>query len=132
MDKESGRHRGFGFVNYEDLESVEKVLRSQPHVMDGQTVSLYHLCLAQWKRTDDGDGDDSWKSSVRKRRVRTCDRTTTKTTTSHTNLNRTTTTTTITTTTTTTKEEEEEDLTNSTQQRWPSSSNKWDGDLGTL
>lgn len=38
MDKESGRHRGFGFVNYEHLESVEKVLSTGPHMMDGQVV----------------------------------------------------------------------------------------------
>lgn len=38
MDKESGRHRGFGFVNYESLESVEKVLNTGPHTMDGMVV----------------------------------------------------------------------------------------------
>lgn len=41
MDKESGRHRGFGFVNYENLEAVEKVLSTGPHLMDGQVVSFF-------------------------------------------------------------------------------------------
>ncbi|KWU43812.1 hypothetical protein RHOSPDRAFT_29504 [Rhodotorula sp. JG-1b] len=36
MDKETGRHRGFGFVNYERREDVDKVLQSGPHYMDGQ------------------------------------------------------------------------------------------------
>lgn len=40
MDKETGRHRGFGFVNYETREAVEKVLQSGPHYMDGQMVRL--------------------------------------------------------------------------------------------
>lgn len=40
MDKETGRHRGFGFVNYENSEAVEKVLSSGPHVMDGQTLEV--------------------------------------------------------------------------------------------
>lgn len=38
MDKETGRHRGFGFVNYERREDVDKVLQSGPHYMDGQMV----------------------------------------------------------------------------------------------
>lgn len=38
MDKESGRHRGFGFVNYEHVDSVERVLSTGPHMMEGQTV----------------------------------------------------------------------------------------------
>ena len=40
MDKETGRHRGFGFVNYENAEAVEKVLSSGPHVMDGVTLEV--------------------------------------------------------------------------------------------
>jgi RNA-binding protein Musashi len=40
MDKETGRHRGFGFVNYENSEAVEKVLSSGPHVMDGVTLEV--------------------------------------------------------------------------------------------
>jgi len=40
MDKETGRHRGFGFVNYENSDAVEKVLSSGPHVMDGQTLEV--------------------------------------------------------------------------------------------
>ncbi|GAA5881284.1 hypothetical protein JCM1840_003845 [Sporobolomyces johnsonii] len=40
MDKETGRHRGFGFVNYEAKESVEKVLASGPHYMDGQMLEV--------------------------------------------------------------------------------------------
>lgn len=39
MDKETGRHRGFGFVNYERREDVDKVLQSGPHYMDGAMVS---------------------------------------------------------------------------------------------
>jgi RNA-binding protein Musashi len=39
MDKETGRHRGFGFVNYASGDTVEKVLASGPHIMDGQLVS---------------------------------------------------------------------------------------------
>lgn len=38
MDKETGRHRGFGFVNYEGRETVEKVLNGGPHYMDGNMV----------------------------------------------------------------------------------------------
>ena len=51
MDKESGRHRGFGFVNYEHVESVEKVLNGGPHLMEGQVVSL-SLRLRIWAATD--------------------------------------------------------------------------------
>ncbi|GAA6001718.1 RNA-binding protein [Rhodotorula paludigena] len=40
MDKETGRHRGFGFVNYETREAVEKVLQSGPHYMDGQMLEV--------------------------------------------------------------------------------------------
>uniref|UniRef100_A0A0K3CPR4 RRM domain-containing protein n=1 Tax=Rhodotorula toruloides TaxID=5286 RepID=A0A0K3CPR4_RHOTO len=45
MDKETGRHRGFGFVNYETREAVEKVLNSGPHYMDGQMVRVLPLAL---------------------------------------------------------------------------------------
>ncbi|KPV72044.1 uncharacterized protein RHOBADRAFT_18684, partial [Rhodotorula graminis WP1] len=38
MDKDTGRHRGFGFVNYERREDVDKVLQAGPHYMDGQMV----------------------------------------------------------------------------------------------
>jgi hypothetical protein len=41
MDKETGRHRGFGFVNYAQGEAVEKVLGAGPHYMDGQLVSCW-------------------------------------------------------------------------------------------
>ncbi|SGY54452.1 BQ5605_C006g03880 [Microbotryum silenes-dioicae] len=40
MDKETGRHRGFGFVNFESGESTEKVLNSQPHYMDGNLLEV--------------------------------------------------------------------------------------------
>ncbi|BGP58030.1 hypothetical protein JCM8202_001732 [Rhodotorula sphaerocarpa] len=40
MDKETGRHRGFGFVNYERREDVDKVLQSGPHYMDGQMLEV--------------------------------------------------------------------------------------------
>ncbi|GAA5911361.1 RNA-binding protein [Sporobolomyces salmoneus] len=40
MDKETGRHRGFGFVNYEMKETVEKVLASGPHYMDGNMLEV--------------------------------------------------------------------------------------------
>jgi len=43
MDKETGRHRGFGFVNYELRETVDKVLNAGPHYMDGNMVSLFFL-----------------------------------------------------------------------------------------
>lgn len=46
MDKESGRHRGFGFVNYEHVESVERVLAEGPHMMEGQTVSNFIYLLS--------------------------------------------------------------------------------------
>ena len=50
MDKETGRHRGFGFVNYERREDVDKVLQSGPHYMDGQMVrfELVFLALYVW------------------------------------------------------------------------------------
>ena len=62
MDKESGRHRGFGFVNYENLESVEKVLNGGPHLMEGQIVSFL-LPLGRETATDLRVG--SSRSSVR-------------------------------------------------------------------
>ncbi|KAK4048399.1 hypothetical protein OIV83_004745 [Microbotryomycetes sp. JL201] len=40
MDKETGRHRGFGFVNYDSRETVEKVLAAAPHYMDGQLLEV--------------------------------------------------------------------------------------------
>lgn len=43
MDKETGRHRGFGFVNYELRETVDKVLNAGPHYMDGNMVKFTHL-----------------------------------------------------------------------------------------
>lgn len=52
MDKESGRHRGFGFVNYESLDSVEKVLSNGPHIMDGQVVSTSSLARRNISRPD--------------------------------------------------------------------------------
>lgn len=51
MDKESGRHRGFGFVNYENSEAVEAVLKGGPHVMDGQTVRTFR-CTYRLPDTD--------------------------------------------------------------------------------
>ncbi|KAM0745682.1 hypothetical protein T439DRAFT_295024 [Meredithblackwellia eburnea MCA 4105] len=48
MDKETGRHRGFGFVNYANREDVEKVLqlaRGEGIKMDEQLVSCPHLCF---------------------------------------------------------------------------------------
>ncbi|GAA5962635.1 hypothetical protein JCM3765_006868 [Sporobolomyces pararoseus] len=40
MDKETGRHRGFGFVNYELKETVDKVLNNGPHYMDGNMLEV--------------------------------------------------------------------------------------------
>lgn len=46
MDKETGRHRGFGFVNYELKETVDKVLNNGPHYMDGNMVKTSPLSLS--------------------------------------------------------------------------------------
>jgi hypothetical protein len=40
VNLQTGRHRGFGFVNYERREDVDKVLQSGPHYMDGQMVRI--------------------------------------------------------------------------------------------
>jgi hypothetical protein len=39
-DRNTGRSRGFGFVTFADGKSVEKVLSSRPHVLDGRNVSF--------------------------------------------------------------------------------------------
>jgi RNA-binding protein Musashi len=51
MDKETGRHRGFGFVNYEMKDTVEQVLASGPHYMDGNMVNRKPLSLSTTRRS---------------------------------------------------------------------------------
>jgi len=40
MDRETGIHRGFGFISYSSPNTVEKVLASQPVVMNGQVLEV--------------------------------------------------------------------------------------------
>lgn len=44
MDRETGQHRGFGFVTYEDPSSVQTVL-GQGHEWDGQEASCHRLVI---------------------------------------------------------------------------------------
>ena len=46
LDRESGMHRGFGFVTYEDANSTTTAL-AQGHEWDGQQVRLLSR-LAHW------------------------------------------------------------------------------------
>jgi hypothetical protein len=39
MDRDSNRHRGFGFVNLVTGDDAESLLRCGPFVMDGHPVS---------------------------------------------------------------------------------------------
>ena len=43
MDKDTGRHRGFGFVNYYEGTAVDRVLHGGPHYMDGSPVRPHLL-----------------------------------------------------------------------------------------
>lgn len=39
-DKTTGRSRGFGFLTYEDMDSLDKLLESSKHELDGRTVEV--------------------------------------------------------------------------------------------
>jgi len=40
MDRQTGTHRGFGFVTYDDEEGVRTALASAPHVLHGQQIEV--------------------------------------------------------------------------------------------
>lgn len=37
-DPVSGRSRGFGFITFEDIDSVDSVLDNEPHLIDSRKV----------------------------------------------------------------------------------------------
>ena len=38
VDKETGNHRGFGFVKFKNPQIIDTVLQSRPHVLDGKQI----------------------------------------------------------------------------------------------
>lgn len=78
IDRETGLHRGFGFVTYDDPAGVQNAL-SQAHYYDGQEVRLFPpstirtifswlqliSCLHYIVRGQDGNTEDSQSGYVR-------------------------------------------------------------------